>query len=463
LAAHQVRITPVLACVRFRCAALRATSRRACPHTASGVVLSFPLPRRSTPGRRLSRSAHGLTAPSTPSHISISAPVSHLRPYPVPSLLLAAAAKTSSSSSGPSSFIAGKPKEALGLNPAVRVRAAPAKPRDPGAVKKHKKWLRQLQSAKRELEEKMVEEQAVAAERKRKFQERERKMRETVRAGGAAEKNDYDDAPANYSAATKARSPPRAAAAAPRGYTPPRRAASSKEEDADAPSPVARARVAEESATAALQAQAARKATAAGGKRPAWTRTEEGAKEQEAKEQEEEVDDLLGFVEDLNFEDFVDDLEVQTALRAVKERVSALQAGATTMRDSEAIAAAAAQAAAARRAAAAASFDEYEVALGGEGYASLAEQAVMEEERARREAKRKTRELLAESERLRSVHSRASLEAAATQAAAAAMPKPKTFQAPRVVSHDDEFSGGTRLSNKSETSRLPYLNRNPAV
>ena len=380
-------------------------------------------------------------------------------PPPPPAVPRAAAAKSSSSSGGGyKSFTAGKPAEALGLNPAKTVRAAPAQPRSPGAVKKHKQWLKDLQDAKRELEDKLAEEQRVKDEKRRRFKERERRMRETVRSGGAAAKEEeYDDSPRAITTAA-----PRAAQTQPASRASPRRAAG-KDDGVDVPSsPVAPVARAAEAATARLQAEA-KSVAAKVGKRPAWTLTQEGAKEQEAKEEEEEVDDLLGFVEDLNFEEFVGDLEVQTALRAVKERVSALRSGTTTMRDSDAIAAAAAEAAAARRARQAETFDVYESALGGEGYASVAEAALAEEEAEEQRLRERASRLLSESERLRSVHSRASLESAASAARAVPAPKPKAFAAPRVVSHDDEFSGGTRLTNKSETSRLPYLNRNPAV
>mmetsp|Transcript_17256 Transcript_17256/g.17192 ORF Transcript_17256/g.17192 Transcript_17256/m.17192 type:complete len:263 (+) Transcript_17256:247-1035(+) len=55
-------------------------------------------------------------------------------------------------------------------------------------------------------------------------------------------------------------------------------------------------------------------------KKPKWALTEEEAEKQE----ETEVDDLLRFVEDLDYDEIVNDLEVKMALEVVKEKVTKL-------------------------------------------------------------------------------------------------------------------------------------------
>eukprot|EP01052_Picozoa_sp_SAG31_P002206 SAG31_NODE_75_length_27561_cov_28.859333_10_plen_231_part_00 len=56
--------------------------------------------------------------------------------------------------------------------------------------------------------------------------------------------------------------------------------------------------------------------------KPAWALTEEDADAKDALQEEVDIDDLLDFVEGLDFEEYIDDFEVQQALEIMKARVT---------------------------------------------------------------------------------------------------------------------------------------------
>lgn len=58
--------------------------------------------------------------------------------------------------------------------------------------------------------------------------------------------------------------------------------------------------------------------------RPAYALTSEQAEAREEKQEDQELDSLLKFTQELNFESFIDDVEVRTALQAVQDRVKQL-------------------------------------------------------------------------------------------------------------------------------------------
>lgn len=59
--------------------------------------------------------------------------------------------------------------------------------------------------------------------------------------------------------------------------------------------------------------------------KPKWALTEEEAQKVEEKEQEKEVDELLQFVNELDYDKFISDLEIRQALEIVKERVEEIK------------------------------------------------------------------------------------------------------------------------------------------
>lgn len=58
-----------------------------------------------------------------------------------------------------------------------------------------------------------------------------------------------------------------------------------------------------------------------GAKRPAWATT----KKMEEEEKEKEVDDLIEFAYDLDYEKFMEDYEVRQALAIVKDRIDEIK------------------------------------------------------------------------------------------------------------------------------------------
>jgi len=55
--------------------------------------------------------------------------------------------------------------------------------------------------------------------------------------------------------------------------------------------------------------------------RPAWSKT----KDQLVQEEEEEIDDLIDFAYDLDYEKYVEDMEVRQALALIKDRVDEIK------------------------------------------------------------------------------------------------------------------------------------------
>ncbi|KAG6965990.1 hypothetical protein JG687_00005100 [Phytophthora cactorum] len=81
-------------------------------------------------------------------------------------------------------FLAGNPGEPLGLNVPIHSEPAHAIRRDKKntALSKHKKWLYDLQKERARLQEALVEDEEAAYKRRERFSQREAKMREAVRS-----------------------------------------------------------------------------------------------------------------------------------------------------------------------------------------------------------------------------------------------------------------------------------------
>lgn len=58
--------------------------------------------------------------------------------------------------------------------------------------------------------------------------------------------------------------------------------------------------------------------------KPKWAYTEKEVTEEEEKHNEEELDDLLHFVDTLDYDKYMEDLELRTALMKVKDRIAEL-------------------------------------------------------------------------------------------------------------------------------------------
>lgn len=193
---------------------------------------------------------------------------------------VAAAAKTSSKATP--SFLTGTPAEKIGANVPIMKdngKPAPNRSKKHTALSRHKKWLNDLQKTKDLLEHEMIAEEEAKEEKKQKFMERERKMRAAVRGvdpddkqsvssyAGSKNGDDYD-------------------------YE--------REMDND-------------------------KAAPKNNKKPMWAMTEDKAAKAVEEQEEEEAEELLDFAAGLDFDKFIDDMEVRAMMEQVKGRVDELE------------------------------------------------------------------------------------------------------------------------------------------
>ncbi|RHY30925.1 hypothetical protein DYB32_003913 [Aphanomyces invadans] len=189
-----------------------------------------------------------------------------------------------------------------------------------------------------------------------------------------------------------------------------------------------------------------------GSKRPMWALTKETADEKRVRDEEEDVDRLLDFANNLDLDSFMDDVELKAHVAQVNEQLAKLQ----------------------------------EVVNQEEGEERKAEvKEMLQAERAERQmlnAAALSRldtadakgyvddDAVSVASSIRSVHSTRSVMALARRAedkllngrlttvpegASGAVPSP------HVVTHDEEC--GMRLQNKHLPSNLPYIHRNPAI
>ena len=186
---------------------------------------------------------------------------------------------------GPTPFISRvNPQEQLGLNPTIKLQPK-KKPKGSNLeiLKRHKQWLQQLQKQKEEQAKKAAEIEQTDLDKRKRFAEKAAKKRTQNREG------DTQDANNSYlkSAAQTVEEP---------------------KEKLKIVKPTER--------NLATHDKKSREK-----KRPAWALTNEQAEAEE----EKEVDDLLNFVSDLDYDAFISDLEVRQALEIVKERVQEIK------------------------------------------------------------------------------------------------------------------------------------------
>jgi len=192
------------------------------------------------------------------------------------------------------------PAEQLGLNPPkkLNVHSTDHKEKNTDSILyKHKQYLHLLQKDIRDQKAQEAAGADRAKEKRKQFVERSAQLREAVRAGllGPPEATSEPAPPAN--------------------------------EDTAAPEEHE-----EQEAASAGAAAAAVPPLKLGKKdlsKPAWAFTEQGAEDRDELAEEVDVDDLLDFVEGLDFESYVDDLEVQQALEVMRSRITTLDTART--------------------------------------------------------------------------------------------------------------------------------------
>ncbi|KAF0753596.1 hypothetical protein AaE_005658 [Aphanomyces astaci] len=197
-----------------------------------------------------------------------------------------------------------------------------------------------------------------------------------------------------------------------------------------------------------------------GARRPMWALTKETADEKKARDEDEDVDDLLEFANNLDLDSFMDDVELKAHVAQVNEQLSKLQAVVNQEEGEE-------------------KKSEIKDMLNAEraerqtlNAAALSRldgadsKGVIDDD-----AASVASTVLSECKSIRSVHSTRSVMALTRRAEdkllsakLASVPeggRSGIVPTPHVVTHDEEC--GMRLQNKLLPSNLPYIHRNPAI
>ncbi|KAF0698485.1 Aste57867_10908 [Aphanomyces stellatus] len=190
-------------------------------------------------------------------------------------------------------------------------------------------------------------------------------------------------------------------------------------------------------------------------RRPMWALTKETADEKKQREEEENVDDLLDFANNLDLDSFMDDVEIKAQVAHVNEQLSQLQEIVNQEEANEKKA-------------------EIKEILKAESHERQTLNAAALSRLDGVDAKRDVDDdaasvastVLSECKSIRSVHSTRSVLALTRRAEDKlhrqldCVPEGGVPD-PHVVTHDEEM--GMRLQNKHLPSNLPYIHRNPAI
>ena len=303
------------------------------------------------------------------------------------------------------SFVTGSVSEKFATGSTILAADAKAKsgpPKDT-ALHKHRAWLKDLQSTKEALEARYLDDVEGKEERSKRFMAREAKMRALMRAAKAQ--------------------------------------AQAKAEGAD---DEAQDKAGGSRAAAAL---------------PMWAMTEADAEAEVDAREDDEANELLDFARGLDFDKYMDDVEISAMIDQVRDRIKVLEGEekASALADAKA--------------------DAPAGPGGGKALvtrlplASLSgavNDAGDEADDASDVASHAAEKLLHEDGRAAQVHSSRSLAAVAQRSKAAVQAamdaiheEPSHGPGPLVVRHTDD--NGARLEAKNHVSNLPYMHRNPAV
>ena len=227
-------------------------------------------------------------------------------------------------------------QEQLGLNPAKKIHAAPAnaRPKKETALDKHKRWLHDAKQAKERMLREQEETEQQKEEKRRKFVERQARLRQEVRQ--AIEEPGPDDGPwqadeGKYAEPAAAQdcgpepAPAPAPAPAPEPAPQPARVVDEgKRGDGDGPAAAAAVASTEEEGKVGggpELSEAQRRKVADNKSKPAWALTEQAREQLE----DDEIEGLMNFAADLDIDKYLDDLEVRAAIETVKRRIDELE------------------------------------------------------------------------------------------------------------------------------------------
>ncbi|EGZ20721.1 hypothetical protein PHYSODRAFT_491744 [Phytophthora sojae] len=296
-------------------------------------------------------------------------------------------------------FLAGNPGEPLGLNVPILSEPAHAIRRDKKntALSKHKKWLHDLQKERARLQEALAEDEEAAQKRRERFSQREAKLREAARSSN----NDGEDG-------------------------------------ADG------AGLAVEKKSKNLH-------------RPMWALTKATAEEKLECLEDAEANDLIEFANNLDIDQFMDDVEIKARVAQVEQQLAQVQ----SIVDYEE----AEEKRCEREQQRLEELANGGGALNGNDLSRLGwDRADAKDDDAMSVAS----SVLSECKSIRSVHSVRSVAAITKRVEAKLLtdgPAPSEAGSaapiPRIVTIDEE--DGARMQIKTLPSNLPYIHRNPAI
>jgi hypothetical protein len=145
-----------------------------------------------------------------------------------------------------------------------------------GVLSKHRKWLKQLQQTKEELQDEYLKGEEEKKEKREKFMAREAQMRAVVRGTLGPSRHDYAEEEGGEEAGEE-------------------EGGEEKKESDSAVPPL--------NLTGKAEPKTGKKKK--GAKKPAWAKTEEKAEVDEDEDLLDEEGDLMDFVDDLNFDKYV--------------------------------------------------------------------------------------------------------------------------------------------------------------
>ena len=187
------------------------------------------------------------------------------------------------------------PKEQIGLNPTKKIIVVSQKKKDSNNIlTRHKRYLKMLQEKK--LIEKLENEnnEANKNETFKKFRDQTAKQRQKIKNLKTDNQNREEPA------------------------SPPKETQFDQKPEQQSIVKLTKENLQKNDEQFSNKNKATKKAQKA---KPAWAKTEEQLK----KEQEDEIDDLIEFAYDLDYEKYMEDLEVRQAIALIKERVSEIK------------------------------------------------------------------------------------------------------------------------------------------
>lgn len=267
-------------------------------------------------------------------------------------------------------------------------------------LNKHKKWLSDIQKTRERLEKEYQEEVEKKEEVHKKFQEQTKRDRLATLGLTSDGKDSNDDAKPETN------------------HDSPAEAKSSLEE-------VSRKEVKSS--------------------RPAWALTQQAAVVAEEKKEVDDADSLLEFAQSLDFNKYMDDLEMKVMMEQMKRRIAELE---KDVGDEDKRAESDARELGHKR---------DQLALMGSTMGVLAAEEGKRVEDRDLAAIAAAKLVLDRESSLLNIHSTKSVAAIVKSTQASLESQPKVLDEPRVVVHDPRPLGELNVSN------LPYLHRNPAV